>query len=346
MLDLDKILELSIGVDEALRRTLAFSEMLKEIKVSLDKLKETAESRVAHEVQKLRDEVSALRQQLKYSGNANINQYEVEFEELKRLIEDDSWPVAVPPAAICTTPEQQNLRAETILDMVVGESLKDQTFLDFGCGFGHVTEVSSKRGTKMSVGYDIEPQWVFHEGKPNMFFTSNWEEAVQQSPYNVILMFDLLDHVKNASPVDVLKQARSVLSDAGKIYVRCHPWCARHGGHLYQRKNKAYLHLVMDEIELTRLAGIESDHNLKILRPIGNDSRYRQWFNEAGLDILSEIPMKKTPEEFFTKHSIVRDKIEKNWGVGSVENLENYLAIEFVDFVVQKKPEVSQKKIF
>ena len=119
MLDLDKIIELSTGVDEALRRALSFTEYLKDVKVSLDNLRNSAESKMIYEVQKLRDEVSALRQQLRHTGGTNISQYEIEFEEMRRLVESEEWPVAVDPAAICSTPEKQSFRAQNILEMIV-----------------------------------------------------------------------------------------------------------------------------------------------------------------------------------------------------------------------------------
>jgi SAM-dependent methyltransferase len=342
MLDIEKIIELSRGVDEALRKLLAFQELMIDVKSSLDKLKESQEQRYFYELQKLRDEVSALRSQLKTNGDPHNG--DIDFQEIKRML-NENWPQAIEPESICDDEKKESYRAQVILDLVVGEYLKDTKFLDYGCGNGHVTNEASGREVTLSVGYDINPQWKFHEGKPNMFFTTDFDEVVSHGPYDIILFFDVIDHIEAISPIEALKQAKSVLSDSGKIYVRAHPWSSRHGGHLYLHKNKAFLHLVLDEIELMRLEGIESQHNLKVIRPI---KTYRKWIEESGLEIKSELPMRKEPDEFFLKHSIVRERIERHWSKEEVEHLSQFLSIDFVEYILEKKTphEQSNQKIF
>jgi len=344
MLDIDRIIELSRGVDEALRKLLSFKELMEEVKESLDKLKSSQEQRYFYELQKLRDEVSALKNHLQTRGSGEMQSSDVDFEEIKRLL-DSEWPEAVDPKAICSDAEKEVCRAQTILDLVIGECLKDLKFLDYGCGHGHVVDESSKRETTLSVGYDINPQWQFHEGKPNMMFADVFPEIVSHGPYDIILLFDVLDHIEGISPVEALQQVKDVLAPQGKVYIRAHPWSSRHGGHLYLQQNKAYLHLVLDEIELTRLGSIESQHNLKVVQPM---KTYQSWIEEAGFEIKSELPMRKDVEELFTRHSIIRERIEKHWPQNETENLPSVLAIEFVEYVLEHKPKKvnSNQKIF
>jgi 2-polyprenyl-3-methyl-5-hydroxy-6-metoxy-1,4-benzoquinol methylase len=340
---MDQIMELSRGVDESLRKLLSFKELLEEVKASLDKLKDSQEQRYLYELQKLRDEVSALRSS-QSSSQHNLNPSDLDFEEIKRHLKE-GWPEAVDPSVICEDQEKETKRAVTILDLVVNEDLTNQKFLDYGCGHGHVVNESSERGTTMSVGYDINPQWQFHEGKPNMFFADTFSQVADNGPYDTILLFDVLDHIEGISPVEALQQVKSVLAPNGKVYIRNHPWSSRHGGHLYSQNNAAYLHLVLDEVELTRLESIESQHNIKVLRPLKD---YGSWIKASGLEITSELPLRKDVEEFFTRHSIVREKIERHYQPDEVEHLSNILSIEFVEYVLTNpiKKVASDQKIF
>lgn len=133
-------------------------------------------------------------------------------------------------------------------------------------------------------------------------------------------------------------QAKSVLAPEGRIYIRNHPWSAKHGGHLYEQINKSYLHLVMDEVELARAGGFSCQHNIKVINPI---ETYNHWIKEAGLKITSEIPTKSDVPQFFKEGSLIREKLLKLWGDESamLANME----IEFVEYVVELSDNSNQK---
>jgi hypothetical protein len=100
--------------------------------------------------------------------------------------------------------------------------------------------------------------------------------------------------------------------------------------------------LVFDEVEILRFGGLESDHNLKVVNPLQD---YKEWFEAGGLAVKSETPLRKDVEEFFTRQSPIRDKIEAHWGGDTDELLSEHLSIEFVDYVLEH-PSPSHHKVF
>lgn len=327
MLDLQRIMEISQGVDEHLRKLEAFLPVLRGIKASLDELRLAQERNYMHELQKLKQDVGDVVEQLKKRGLPHADKYERELHEIRQKTEDQEWPQAVPHHMICDNEDKEGLRAEAILDLLVGEHLKDKSFLDYGCGHGHVVVKATERATRQAIGYDVDgSKFKFHA--PD--FTTDFEYVKSKAPYDVVLMHDVLDHIVLIDPIQALSQARSVMSRNGRLYVRNHPWCSRHGGHLYQRKNKAFLHLVFDQVELTRIGGFESEPNVRVLTPL---ETYRYWFSQAGFKIVSEIPVKDKVEEFFLNPSAINTRIRKHFP--DPHTMVNYLEISFVEYVLE-----------
>jgi len=238
-----------------------------------------------------------------------------EFEKLKKILNSDEWPEAVLEFQIAddTSEEDKIDRAEGIVDILIEESLENKKFLDFGCGEGHAAKYASE-DSAISVGYDIEKQGSLEwENDEKFLLTTDFEKVKAKGPFDAILIYDVLDHAEN--PVEVLNQASSVLKNNGTIYLRCHPWSSRHGGHAYRKINKAFVHLVFSKEELKNL-GIDNGHNNKVLFPIAT-------YN----GILAEVPglSAKDPdieeqevEPFFKNNELVRKRIlqvfgRKNW---------------------------------
>lgn len=334
MLTIDKINELTQGIEYHLRQLEGFMRDLREIKTSLDELRNAKEVEYLWELKKLRTDMSLLRSELAKRGLPNAEKYEIEFAQMKELIEDQQWPIAVDPSVICTDDEKTKIRAISILDLVVGERLKNKKFLDYGCGTGHVVYQATQGGAS-SLGYDIDESKFKFESN---LFTNDFEEVKRNAPFDIILLHDVLDHIQNINPIEALMQAKSVLAPEGRIYIRNHPWSAKHGGHLYEQINKSYLHLVMDEVELARAGGFSCQHNIKVINPI---ETYNHWIKEAGLKITSEIPTKSDVPQFFKEGSLIREKLLKLWGDESamLANME----IEFVEYVVELSDNSNQK---
>jgi len=331
MLTLEKINELTQGIEYHLRKLESFESGLREVKAALEELRHAKESEYLWELQKYRADIEDIRHQLRKRGLPDAEKYEIQFRKIKDSLNEHQWPVAVNPEAICNDDERATIRAESILDLVVGEHLQGRKFLDYGCGQGHVVQAAISRGA-MAIGYDINAQ-----GEA----TNNFEDVKKHAPFDIILMHDVLDHIQSLNPMEALAQAKSVLAPEGRIYVRNHPWSSKHGGHLYEHINKAYLHLILDEVELTRLGGFACEYNIRVVRPL---ETYRHWFDSVGLSVKSEIPINSNVDEYFKKPSFVHERLLHNWEGDEAAMLFN-MGIDFVEYIVESDG-ISNQQIF
>lgn len=216
------------------------------------------------------------------------------------LLKTSRWARAVDPLVIAdpNSEEDKTARAKGILSSVIVEPLKNKKFLDFGCGEGHVVRESP---ANFSMGFDININ-----KKPDIALTDDWQEVKKHS-FDVILAFDTLDHVQDEdTAIDCLKRMKDVLNSDGKVCLRLHPWCSRHGTHIYRKLNKAYAHLCLDEEELEKYEGI---HTLKLIHPLNS---YLRWIKEAGLISIRHNVLREQIEPFFME-SPVADAIKKHW---------------------------------
>lgn len=330
MINLNKIYELSAGAEHHLVKLEEFSDNLRDFTEAMRTIKQSQDAKILYELQRVREEIGDLRRQLKRYGLPEINEYEKRIDSIKQSLQE--WPQAVDDSAICETEDTIIMRAETIINFVVGEYLSGRKFLDYGCGQGYTTIAAKNQNTKIAVGYDIDTS----QCKGDTLFTSDFNEVVKHAPYDVILVHDVLDHI-SIDPIEAMKQIRSVLDRNGRVYVRNHPWCSRHGGHLYKQINKAFLHLVLDEVELTRIGGWSCEHNIKIIRPI---QTYQHWFNQSGFQVKSEIPVRTKVEDFFLKPSEINTRLVDLYG--NKEELSN-LEIELVEYILEAN---SNQQIF
>ncbi len=176
------------------------------------------------------------------------NSEDNDFSQLQDLLKSDKWPEAVLEFQIAddTSEEDKTDRAEGIIDILIEESLEGKRFLDFGCGEGHSVKYSSEENASVSVGYDIKSTGKLPWEQDGKFLlTTEFEKVLDKGPFDIVLIYDVLDHAED--PMDVLLKASSVLSPTGTIYLRCHPFSSRHGGHCYRKLNKAFVHLVFSE---------------------------------------------------------------------------------------------------
>lgn len=263
---------------------------------------------------------------------------EKEFDMLKRLLDSDKWPSAVFQSQIAdeNSETDKRERAEGISDILL-PPLQGKKFLDFGCGEGHIAEYNSKIA-ELSVGYDIKKStkslFDWEELKEKLLLTTDFAKVQAEGPYDVILIYDVLDHVENESMEDVLSKAKSVLSPNGNVYLRCHPWSSRHGSHLYRKMNKAFLHLVFNDEEL-RTLGLEIEPNQKVLYPI------RTYFNaieSAGLEKQSEPEIDtQEVESFFSENPLVRSRILKTFNLNQWKDEEPKFQLSqcFLDYILK-----------
>lgn len=328
---------IAYDIEAHLRKLESFIGILKEVKESIISLKETQERMMLYEQSNLKRDLVEITNNLKKYGLPAASEYEKILFEIKALTEDISWPMAIDASLLCTTEEQIQKRADAVLDLLVAENLRGKRFLDYGCGKGHTIPAALKREASLVMGYDLIDEFLFD--KQN--FSSNFDVIKNNAPYDVVLLHDVLDHIQVLDPVQAIIQAASVLAPNGRMYIRNHPWSSRHGGHVYLQKNLAFIHLVLDEVELTRCFGIQPDHVLKISQPL---ETYRHWFKQANLIVKNEFIIKTEVEPFFKNKQIIVDKLNRIWNANEV--IESYMEIDFVEYILEPSERYKNQNFF
>ena len=253
-----------------------------------------------------------------------------DFEKLKDYLNSDYWPQAAPDFLICEENEQDKFdRAEGIVNYI-SQDLKDKKFLDFGCGEGHVASKISALETAKSYGYDIIKTGFLNweESKDNFLLTTDFAKIKAEAPYDYVLLYDVLDHVDD--PVKTLNMIGEITNESSKVFVRCHPFCARHGTHLYRKLNKAYLQLVFTDEELNSM-NLTNDIKQRTYFPLNSNN---SWFQEAKFKVLNHDSVKTLVEDFFKNNKLISDRIMRSEYNKTFP--EYQMSQVFNDFILQK----------
>lgn len=234
----------------------------------------------------------------------------------------ESWPDAI----------SSELLDSKNFEMIKSNSMLNELFLnqkinvlDFGCGEGFLVQYLLTKNIR-AIGFDINK----HDNElwNQNICTDSFQKIKDKSPYDLIVIYDVLDHSIN--PVDILKQASNMLEQNGRIFMRCHPWCSRHGGHINQ-KNKAFLHLIYKEDELKNM-GLQVDFNQKVLYPINT---YETWIKQASLVIKNKNVERQSIENFFLNNVFFRLKLMNLFESNEFPKFQ--MEQNFLDFVCVKK---------
>lgn len=258
-----------------------------------------------------------------------------DFESLKAALLSDKWPEAVNPNMICHPDNESDKleRGRGIIEMLIEEDLKGLKILDFGCGEGQCSFVATEYEPTLVCGYDIKSFDTWNKYKHNnLIFTSNFSDVSAHGPYDIVILFDVLDHLKEDDPTEVLSMIRSVLADNGKIYMRCHPFVSRHGTHLYHELNKAYAHLVFTPTELSSIVPQPKwcEPSIGVVYPIRT---YTEFIKNARLEVTSRRDITEKVEPFF-KIPKIAQRIIKNTNSESFPEFQ--MSLQFVDFTLHK----------
>lgn len=260
----------------------------------------------------------------------------MEFEELKSLLNSNSWPQATFSFQVTdeNSESDKRERAEGIANVIL-PPMKGKRFLDFGCGEGHLVAFLSDESS-VSVGYDLSKVGLlpWDSESDGFLLTSDLEKVSSEGPYDVVLLYDVLDHVEGDMS-SVIKTAGSFLADDGVMIIRFHPWCARHGGHLYRNINKAFAHLILTDDEIAAL-GLELQKFQRIVAPL---DLYRDAIYASGLKIQKgpESDIQEV-ESFFWTNYLVKSRIFRTFGLDlSVDkDVRPPISLCFVDYRLTK----------
>lgn len=233
-------------------------------------------------------------------------------QEIKRLLATTNWPEAINLESLCVSDDDKKERANGILDMlqIYGLDPQNKKCLDYGCGEGHLVQAMA-RTASLSVGYDLKDDW----------------NKITKNTYDIVILYDVLDHAEQDTPTEILEKIKSVIHKDSLVFIHFHPWCSKHGAHLYRFVNKAYIQLFFNKEELKAM-GCVLIPSEEIIYPIRT---YKQWIKDAGFKTLeNEIHQSPVPELFLQKPLYFM--LEKIWG--PKPTLEQ-MAIEFADVVIK-----------
>ena len=255
---------------------------------------------------------------------------------LEEIVNSDKWPEAVNKHLICdpNSEEDKLERARGIIELMIEEDLENLKFLDFGCGQGHCPYVAKEYNTAISVGYDIQEQenWEKFEQNEKTITTTDFSIVEQNGPYDVILLFDVIDHLKDSTPIQILKEIKKLLSENGRVYMRCHPITSRHATHLYHDFNKAYIHFILSKEELEKL-NVNSKFEEENNGPMFPIAGYDKFIQDAELRIINRRDITESPETFFKTPEISK-RIQEYTGHKNFPEFQ--MSLQFIDYVLEK----------
>jgi SAM-dependent methyltransferase len=263
-------------------------------------------------------------------NNKNSASYYLTLEDLRNPL----WPEAVDPSMICdvSSEEDKAERANSVLDLYIEEKIKNKKFLDFGCGEGHIVIAAEENKASFSIGYDIRDTFSQELKKSNPdSFTTNWEKVKENGPYDIILMYDVFDHLENESEIEVFNKIKEVLAPNGKFYVRMHPWTSRHGGHLYHECNKAFLHIALLDYELEDFLGKKVE--VKVNKHFYPLRKYRDTISKTEFKIITENIVNQDLEPTI-RDSQILEKIRRDYRFTDKPTFQ--LGLNFVDYILGK----------
>jgi 2-polyprenyl-3-methyl-5-hydroxy-6-metoxy-1,4-benzoquinol methylase len=236
----------------------------------------------------------------------------------------NDWPLATVSSNIVSTDRDKWVRANLIAPDYIKVA---EPILDYGCGEGHLVVVLNNR-KKLTYGYDIRKNkmWSGFKTSSDKFLDS---ESLSDQKFKSIIMYDVIDHVVEVSAVEMLENVHDLLDDDGRLYISAHPFSSSHGGHLYQEENKAYIHLLLDDEELSKYQCYIP--NIKITRP---QAQYNKLFGEKFKIVKKELVTNRL-DKWIVDNILgeVHDRWYKNV---DIEQVKKILEISKINYELEK----------
>lgn len=96
-------------------------------------------------------------------------------------------------------------------------SLDGKVVLDVGCGFGAYGLGAKKRGAKMSVGVDINHEYIKKSVLELTVLTDAHALPFRDSCFDIVLMLEVLEHLPHER--EALREARRLLKNGGLLLI-------------------------------------------------------------------------------------------------------------------------------
>lgn len=253
------------------------------------------------------------------------------LSQITKMLESGLWPSSNDSNSTLYDDDSNKLYklADHALDNIIKFDVKGKKVLDYGCGEGHLVSSCMAKGAEAH-GYDKvffkNGIWLAHEFN----FTNYWLKSISNGPYDFIMCYDVVDH--SLYPVNDLSRIRSVLAPNGLAFIRCHPICSRHGGHMQKYSNKAFAHMILSPEELKIL-----NITLPAQRVIYPLSTYDGLIKKAGLKVYSRRIVSDPVESFFKTKPIIAKRINEFFKLDSSAPMPEFqMSQSYIDYVVSK----------
>jgi hypothetical protein len=275
------------------------------------------------------------------------------YEELQPLIikaqqllsqDYQNWPKARPEHQLRENMGKWELMFEALNRAShISEDTTNKKVLLIGCDDPYLPDHYAAEA-EMVLSYNRKTQWDdFSNNKKNLVFTDNIQDAYFKAPYDLVIYWDILDHYfedyvtqkyelseeLGVNHKNFLEMGKQLLRPEGKMFIRCHPWYSRHGGH--QNNNVAYNHLLIDESEYYKLQDSRDLITHRICDPVGYYKRLINSLNPANIE---SCIVENRPESEIIQALI--SGIKPTWPVNiSDDDLLNTLSVEYIDFLLK-----------
>ena len=121
--------------------------------------------------------------------------------------------------------EERILFYDRLIGKEISEFPSNTSFLDYGCGFGHLVYYLSRKFENVA-GVDSSPHQIA-AGKANNLPVELVEECVfddwikrHSNSFDVIFIMDVLEHIPHDEQIEFLTKINKLLKDDGLLYVK------------------------------------------------------------------------------------------------------------------------------
>ncbi len=205
---------------------------------------------------------------------------------------------------------------------------KAHRILDYGCGEGYVTYALKKYGFNI-IGYDVKDYETWEKYFDRIMFSNDIDDQRLSRPYDLIILYDVIDHMDITRLVETFSRIRKMLDPNGHIFLRCHPFSSRHGRHLMY--NKSHVHLVLNNGELTN-NNIDIGGDIKVTKP---HTFYDDLFKLLSFKTDSKLIHNTPVDEYVTKNLIEKIKINHYNLYDDMSDIKANLSVDFIDYLIR-----------